>query len=84
MSYEQTTLKLHEWGIRYIPNYVMLNDIIQIYNEVTFGKEYFQRCPDSSSAADKQTSEGRSIINVKVNFNKKSDAYWIHNFTLLM
>ena len=75
MSYGNTTLKLHECGISFHPNHAMMKDIIKIYNDVTFGKGYLERCSGNSNEASKHTSEGRSLINVKVNFNKNNDQY---------
>lgn len=53
----------------------MLDEIIDIYNDVTFGKGYKERCTGDSREDSKHSSDGRVVITVSIDFTKVSNAY---------
>mmetsp|Transcript_9871 Transcript_9871/g.9714 ORF Transcript_9871/g.9714 Transcript_9871/m.9714 type:complete len:543 (-) Transcript_9871:8-1636(-) len=65
ITYGGKTLEFHECGMMYHNSDSMLDEIIDIYNNVTFGKNYKSRCQDNQ----------KHQIHVHLDFKKKSDKY---------
>ena len=74
LKYGSQMLKLHEWGIRYEVTNKMVNDIIDIYNDVTFGKEYQKRCNKLRKDGQSFTNNGMSLVNVQIKFSESNGA----------
>lgn len=72
ITHGRTLLSFHECGMKYHKHDEMLDEIIDIYNDVTFGKNYKSRCKGP------QTHQ----IYVHINFNKKSSAYLPEGFDI--
>ena len=65
ITFGNTTLDFYECEIMYHNSDHMLNEIIDIYNDVTFGKDYKHRCSRNS----------KQQIHVHFTFAKKSDSH---------
>ena len=65
------TVRFHEWAVDFKYTNSILDEIVEIYREVAFGKGYRKRCPNLDNKSMKNHLEGgKRIIVVNIKYDK--------------